>query len=45
MRFAAIEKSLIASATGPRVMTGNVQLYLASVGFAQGDSLTGWART
>ena len=43
--FAAIEKSLVASATGPRVMTGNVQLYLASVGFAQGDSPTGWAST
>ena len=45
MTSAAIEKSLDANATGPRDMTGNVQLYLTDVGSAQGDSLTGWPRT
>ena len=32
MRFAAIEKSLVEFSTGPRDMTGNVQLYLAGAG-------------
>ena len=42
MRIAAIEKSLVASATGPRDMTGNVQLYLTCEGITRGGANTGW---